>query len=836
MLTDRSIPREQLIQELAGVRTQLAAKEQQCRELTQQLTQLKSKKLPASERRVRTACRKLSERKQAAEVMRRQEQLLDIVMRTTDVMLVLLDPQFNFVWVNPAYAATCQMRPEEMVGKNHFVLYPHAENEEIFRKVRDTGEGIFYKDKPFIFPDQPEREVTYWDWSLTPVKDPIGKVTGLVYSLRETTKFKRAEDELRKKEAELREAQRLAHVGSWYWNAQTDEINGSEEMLRIYGFDPATQGMPNFRAQRERCYPVEDWEWLNEAVQRAMETGVGYELDVQVLRNGTRLWVTTRSEAVRDAEGRIVGLRGTVQDITERKRAQEAIAQSERRFRALTEKTAEIITVLDATGIITYNITGANSKLGYAAEELVGRNAFELVHPDDLRRVAQLFQEGVPQLGKVEQAEFRFRAKDGSWRWQFAMGTNLLYDPAVGGILVNSRDITERKQAEESLRHLNETLEQRVAERTELAEARSRQLQALAMELIEAEERERRRIAELLHDDLQQILAAARMQLQAVCETIPSDPILASVEQLLEESIGKSRRLSHELSPAVLHQSGLVAALQWLAQQMGNQFGLSVQLETDWPKEFESAPVKVFLFRAVQELLFNVVKHAGVKSAQVVLSGSDSSVTATVSDQGLGLNPDILNFPTSAGGLGLLSLRERARHIGGSLEIESAPGQGSRFTLTVPLSLAKADWLVPMAAAPKPVTHSETLVSAGAGGLRVLFADDHQVMRNGLIKLMDSQPDIHVVGQASNGREAVEPVRQLKPDVVVMDVSMPEMDGIEATRRIKAELPEVRVIGLSMHDDEQIARSMREVGAESYLTKTAPAAELLKAIYGVDRK
>lgn len=146
----------------------------------------------------------ITERQRAEEALRREQNLLDSVMQTTDVMLVLLDRQFNFVWVNPAYAETCRLKPEEMIGKNHFALYPHAENEVIFRKVRDTGEGVFYKDKPFVFPDQPERGVTYWDWSLTPVKDTGGRVTGLVFSLRETTAFKRAEEALRESEAQLR--------------------------------------------------------------------------------------------------------------------------------------------------------------------------------------------------------------------------------------------------------------------------------------------------------------------------------------------------------------------------------------------------------------------------------------------------------------------------------------------------------------------------------------------------------------------------------------------------------------------------------------------------------
>lgn len=119
--------------------------------------------------------------------------LLEGVMQATDVMLVLLDAEFNFVWVNEAYARTCGMRPEDMIGRNHFILYPHPENEAIFRRVRDTGTGVFYKDKPFEFPDQPERGTTYWDWSLAPVKDVAGAVTGLVFSLRETTPYKLTE-------------------------------------------------------------------------------------------------------------------------------------------------------------------------------------------------------------------------------------------------------------------------------------------------------------------------------------------------------------------------------------------------------------------------------------------------------------------------------------------------------------------------------------------------------------------------------------------------------------------------------------------------------------------
>jgi len=375
------------------------------------------------------------------------------------------------------------------------------------------------------------------------------------------------------------------------------------------------------------------------------------------------------------------------------------------------------------------------------------------------------------------------------------------------------------------LRQLNEAL----AQRNELAEARAKQLQNLAVELIEAEEQERRRIAGLLHNDVQQLLASARFMLQS-CSHSGSD--LDEVQRLLEMSILKTRHLSHELSPAVLDHSGLSAGLQWLCEQMKEQFGLQVTLKTDAARQYKRVPLKVFIFRAVQELLFNIVKHAGVKNAQVSLADAGDHLVITISDSGKGFNPSILEAYSPKAGLGLLSLRERASYFGSSLKIKSAPGKGCRLTMTVPINVASEIFHQREAILARQ-EHSQAVVASGMGITRVLFVDDHHVIRKGLIGLVAGQPDIEVVGEAANGREALELTRQLRPDVVVMDISMPEMDGIEATRRIKTELPDVRVVGLSMHDDEQFAVSMRQAGADAFVSKTVSPAELLKVIYGI---
>jgi CheY-like chemotaxis protein len=167
--------------------------------------------------------------------------------------------------------------------------------------------------------------------------------------------------------------------------------------------------------------------------------------------------------------------------------------------------------------------------------------------------------------------------------------------------------------------------------------------------------------------------------------------------------------------------------------------------------------------------------------------------------------------------------------MGGDLEVESMPGEGSRISLTLPINDASKESIQNLKEQPLFIN---PVACSGSEQLRVLFVDDHKVMRQGLIRLISGQPDIHILGEAADGREAVQIAFQLKPDVIVMDIAMPEMDGIEATRRIKAELPDVRIIGLSMFEDEQAGRDILDSGAEAFVAKTASSAELLKAIYG----
>jgi two-component system CheB/CheR fusion protein len=224
-----------------------------------------------------------------------------------------------------------------------------------------------------------------------------------------------------------------------------------------------------------------------------------------------------------------------------------------------------------------------------------------------------------------------------------------------------------------------------VAERTEELEQRAWQLQKLTLELTEAEERERQRLAHILHDDLQQVLAAAKFHISILGNHVKTDPALqktaAQVNDLLSNAIDKSRHLSHELSAPVLVDNNLSGALEWLARQMQTQHGLTIHLDTREPVEVASEPLRVLLYKAAQELLFNVVKHADVREATLRLRHRHGRLALCISDRGRGFDAA---RSVRTPGFGLLSIRERIGFLGGHLRIRSAPGKGSTFLLTVP--------------------------------------------------------------------------------------------------------------------------------------------------------
>ena len=215
-------------------------------------------------------------------------------------------------------------------------------------------------------------------------------------------------------------------------------------------------------------------------------------------------------------------------------------------------------------------------------------------------------------------------------------------------------------------------------------------LRSLASELTVTEERQRRDLAQELHDQLQQLLVACRMKLgtlQRAADPERTRRLAQEVDDLLHESIQYTRVLTTQLSPPVLHQKGLQAALKWLAPQFQERFGLKVDVEGTDDAETAREDVRVLMFQAVRELLFNTAKHAATDQARIRVHRENERLLVTVEDQGKGFDPaKVARRPGGAGGLGLFSIQERLRSLGGHMDIRSAPGQGTRTTLMAPVS------------------------------------------------------------------------------------------------------------------------------------------------------
>jgi PAS domain S-box-containing protein len=738
--------------------------------------------------------------------------------------LAYLDQEFNFVRVNETFATSCGHSPENLVGENHFTLFPHVENQAIFTRVRDTGIASESHDKPFSFPDQPERGVTYWDWTLTPDKDEAGNVLGLVLALFETTDRVKAEEAVRESEERLRllgDNLPESAVYQYSYNPTGDSkfIYVSAGIERIRGVS-VQDVLSDGGALRRQILP-EYQDKVTQEEKRSIKELSDFDMDVPVrLPDGQLRWLALHSRPRRMPDGRTVW-NGVQTDITERKRKEEEL----RRLAQFPGENPNPVLRIESNGMLMSANTPGQTWLA----------SFGWEHNGPLPDAVCSAVSKALSLSQVFECEIS--NSDGE-----AFAFTAIQPAGEDYVNLYGKDVTARKQMEEELRRSNEKLEEEVRKRTatltslnEELENRAEQLRRLAGELTMTEQRERKRLAKTLHDGLQQYLVAAKLQIDTLIHPL-NDPgtnqTAKDIEYLLAEAVRVSRTLAAEISPPILYDASFLSSLEWLSRWMSDKHGLKVQLNMepmDAPRFVDD--VKTFLFEAVRELLLNVVKHAKTKNATIHLTHQDNRLLQiTVSDSGRGFDASAtISGDLDVGGLGLFSIRERISLIGGKFEYDSAPGKGARFTMTAPLS-------TPMQekdnSSPIPQGRDGQCVSALDKGrhIRVLLADDHAVMREGLARLLAQEPDLAVVGHANDGCTAVSMAATLLPDVILMDISMPGMNGIEATKIIHQQHPNIHIVGLSLYTASERANEILDAGATFFISKSGPSADLKAAI------
>lgn len=332
--------------------------------------------------------------------------------------------------------------------------------------------------------------------------------------------------------------------------------------------------------------------------------------------------------------------------------------ESEIPYRMMVESMNEGAVTLIPDGTIFYCNGRLGEMLQVDCEKLVGTSFHQLIAPEEQSRFDALFQQTVSH-GVRE--EFNLQTIHGN-RVPVQLSMYPLGEDKPSGIAVLATDITERLQSEDKIR-------------------------SLAAELTRAEQEERHRISQVLHDDLQQRLFAIKAQLSFLKDENLSAETYRELDQVqatLSESIAITRNLSIDLSPIVLKGEGLTEALTWLAFRMKEQYGLQVDLEAKETLYHIDNHLRMLLFQSIRELLFNVVKHAGVTQANVTLDQMNGRPCITVSDDGKGFDSEaILGNPQTAHGL--LIIQDRLNLLGCHMELVAKPNEGTRITIELPL-------------------------------------------------------------------------------------------------------------------------------------------------------
>jgi PAS domain S-box-containing protein len=589
---------------------------------------------------------------------------------------------------------------------------------------------------------------------------------------------------------------------------------------------------------------IKGWGWSNavhpedvERVRAAWSESVRsqrlYQIEYRLRRgDGQYRNVSVRGVPVLDKDGRISEWIGTCVDITDQKRMQEELRKASLYSRSLIEASLDPLVTISPIGQIMDVNKATEVVTGVVREKLIGSD-FSTYFTDP--RKADEGYRRVLSEGSVTDYPLTIRHISGCTtdvRYNAAVYRNEAGE--VQGVFAAARDVTEHNRMDKELHALHKALE-----------SRADQLRSLASELTLTEHRERHRLAQALHDHLQQLLYAARLGVTTIRRQVGEQglqKLIQDLDTLLSQCIDESRSVTLELSPPVLYDAGLIQALEWLARQMQLNYGLMVDVQADVRAEPQAEDIKVLLFQSVRELLFNVVKHAGASDARVRINLTPGGqVCIDVIDKGEGFDANCARTDGEhAAGFGLFSIRERLEYLGGRMEVQTAAGEGTSVSILAPCQLQSPPVETRQTAAGDAAENRDSDSSPGparadgTGGpprkIRVVLADDHTILRKGLLGVLNQEPDIEVVAEAADGEMAVEMAKNHNPDVVLMDVTMPKLDGIEATRRIASARLGVHVIGYSAHKEEDLAQALYEAGAVGYLSKDQPAESLVAAI------
>jgi two-component system CheB/CheR fusion protein len=590
-----------------------------------------------------------------------------------------------------------------------------------------------------------------------------------------------------------------------------------DQNLRIRRFTPPAQKLLNLqpsdvgRRLRE-IQPNLEAADLEELARGTVEHVASSECELRETRIGK--WYSVRVRPYRSSSNRAEGAVFSFHDIDVLKRN---LDQTRVFADALIENAREALLILDPTLRVTLANTAFCRLFQISAHETEGKLIYDLGEKQwDIPELRILLDEIIQHNQRADDFEVCHSFPHLGTRTMCINARRI--EPHEGEylILLAIEDISEKKRQTEALRRLS-TYSMRV------------------------QDDERRRIARDLHDITGQKLALQSMNLAQMLRRLHDNPSVLSIarecQSLTDQISSEIRTLSYLLHPPLLDELGLSSALHWYAQGFESRTGIRVTVDVPSDLMRLSPETEVTLFRVVQESLTNIHRYANSPTAIIRVNVDAEEMTLEIIDHGKGMEVNAVapeSFSAERPGVGIQGMRERMRQLSGRLEIVSVPNRGTRVIAALPLDglvheevPAADDSADENSAAGPPSAEPQAQAAPSA---RVLIADDHEIMRQGVRTLLASEVNWEICGEAVNGREAVEKTAQLSPDLVILDLNMPVLDGLAALREIVAKRPSAKILVLTVHDSDSTIHEIFTAGAQGCLLKSQTAHDLVRAV------
>ncbi|MCH8067993.1 MAG: PAS domain-containing protein [Candidatus Marinimicrobia bacterium] len=612
------------------------------------------------------AFRNIQKRTQTEEALKQSEERFDLAMQGANDGLWDWDLVRDEVYYSPRW--------KSMLGYNVEEIKPHLDEwkrllhpDDLDRAISNFQAYIDGKIKVYNIEFNMQHKDGHYVNILSrgmAIRDNKGKAFRIIGTHVDITERKQAEEIIRNSEDKLKRAQKIARFGNWELDLKTDKGLWSEQVYHIFGYKPGEIEI-SFEWFLKHIHP-DDRKHVAIEIRQAVNKQKPIEMEYRVYRkDGGECTVHSIGQVKLDETGKIIGMEGTIQDITKRKRSEEELSKLSNAI----QQSADSVIITDKEGVIEFVNPAFEKITGYSKEEVIGKT------PGILRsgKHKQKFYEKLWKTvlsGKIFRETIINKKKNGELFWDEKVISPIIDKQGIiTHFVATGKDVTKRKQAEEEVYQSRE------------------QLRSLAARLQSIREEEQTRISRELHDELGHSLTALKIDLVALSKdplikSKPQADDLQSMISLTDHSLQTVKRIATELRPGVLDHLGLGAAIEWQSKEFQSHTQIKCEVRLPEERLGLDKDKDIILFRILQESLTNVARHAQATNIVITLQKDKQSISMIVQDDGRGIEESEVVGMRS---LGLLGMRERAHLVGGKLTITGEKGKGTTVSVSVPM-------------------------------------------------------------------------------------------------------------------------------------------------------